>query len=162
MEQDEQGWLAAYLKDFQAKMANGSFAYVDRPTDGTVVHPIGRAHRIIWNDDNIVSELRARLVGKGYRQVKGVDFEENYSSTPRITSIRLFLLLIAVRDLETEHCDVVKAFAQNAVTDVDNLLVEQPPGLPKVLDERNRPKVLKCIMALEGFRQSGHLHQVNL
>lgn len=161
MEQDEQGWTAAYLKDFQAKMANGSFVYVNRPTDGTVVHPIGWAHRIIWNDDNSVAELRARLVGKGYRQVKGVDFEENYSSTPRVTSVRLFLSIVAARDLETEHCDVVKAFTQNAVTDVENLLVEQPPVLPKVMDERGRPKVLKCVMALEGFRQSGHLHQVN-
>lgn len=161
MEQDEQGWLMAYRKDFQAKVANGSFVYVDRPTDGTVVHPIGWAHRIVWNDDNTVAELRARLVGKGYRQVKGVDFEENYSSTPKIASVRLFLSLVAVRDLETEHCDVIKAFTQNAITDVENLLVEQPPALPKVLDDRGRPKVIKCIMALEGFRQSGHLHQVN-
>lgn len=161
MDQDEQGWLAAYRKDFQAKMANGSFVYVDRPTDGTTVHPIGWAHKIQWNDDNTVAELRARLVGKGYKQVKGIDFEENYSSTPRMTSIRLFLSIVAVRDLDTEHCDVIKAFTQNAVTDVENLLVEQPPGLPTVYDERGRAKVIKCVMALEGFRQSGHLHQVN-
>lgn len=47
------------------------------------------------------------------------------------------------------------------MTDVENLLVEQPPGLPTVYDERGRAKVIKCVMALEGFRQSGHLHQVN-
>lgn len=78
-----------------------------------------------------------------------------------MTSIRLFLALVAMQDLETEHCDVTKAFTQNAVTDVANLLVEQPPGLPQVVGDDGRPLVLKCIMALEGFKQSGHLHQVN-
>lgn len=161
MEQDKEGWTAAYKRDFEAKIANGAFSYHSRPTDGTVVHPIGWAHKITWNDDNTICELRARLVGKGYRQVKGIDFAENYSSTPRIASIHLCLAVVAALDLETEHCDVVKAFTQNAVTDVPNLFVEQPPCLPKVLDEGGKPMVLRCIMALEGFRQSGHLHQVN-
>lgn len=161
MEQDREGWLAAYRKDFQAKIENNAFEYVDRPKDGTVVHPIGWAHKIIWNDDNSVAELRARLVGKGYRQQKGVDYAESCSSTPRMTSIRVFLAVVAAYDLETEHCDVVKAFTQNAVTDVDSLLVEQPPALPTVVGADGKPKVLRCIMALEGFKQSGHLHQVN-
>lgn len=161
MLQDRPGWLAAYRKDFDAKIANGAFIYWPRPPAGVTVHPVGWAHKIIWTEDNTIEELRARFVGKGYRQVKGIDFAENYSSTPRLASIRIFLAVMIALKHASEHCDVVKAFTQNEVTDVKDLFVEQPPGLPIVRDENGKALVIKCVMALEGMRQSGHLHQVN-
>lgn len=138
-----------------AKMQNGAFEYTPR-LKGMVVHKCTWAHKLLWNDDNNLAEKRARLVGCGYSQVKGRDYVSSYSGTPKATAVRLFLAAIAVYDLEEEHCDVIKAFTQNAT-----LYVEQPMYLPPVLDKDGTPMVMRVLKALEGFKQSGFLNQTN-
>ena len=64
-------------------------------------------------------------------------------------------------DLDDEHCDVVKAFTQSKLDDVSELYVEQPPVLPKVKGSDGKDQVMRAIMSLEGFMQSGHIHQRN-
>lgn len=73
-----------------------------------------------------------------------------------LAPVRIFLAAMAVYDLDDEHCDVVKAFTQNDVTDA-TLYVSQPPYLPPVLDNRGKPMVMRVVKALEGFKQSGHI-----
>jgi hypothetical protein len=158
--QDYDGWMHAYKKDFEAKMANGAFEYIKRPAN-KVVHKIGWAHKIVWNDDNTVSELRARLVGRPFNQIQGRDYVSSYSATPRISAVRAFIATMEALDLDDEHNDVIKAFTQNKLNDVDEFFVEQPPALPKVKGPDGRDLVMRAIMALEGFMQSGHLHQRN-
>ena len=72
----------------------------------------------------------------------------------------MFWANVTALELIDEHCDVIKAFTQNKLDDV-KLYLEQPPGLPPVLDEQGKPMVMECVMSLEGLKQSGAIHQRN-
>lgn len=157
--QDRERWMTAYLDDFNAKAKNGAFKFISR-TPQMKVHKLGWAHKLVWNDDNTLSEMRARLVGRGDRQTKGVDYIDSYSATPRAAAVRIFECAVCTLNLNEEHCDVVKAFTQNDVDDVE-LIAELPRPLPPVLDKDGKPMVVMILKALEGLRQSGFLHQRN-
>jgi hypothetical protein len=47
-----------------------------------------------------VQKYKARLVGKGYSQVEGIDFGEIFSSIAKLTSIRFMLSVIVAFDFE--------------------------------------------------------------
>ena len=56
------------------------------------------------------NKYNARLVAKGYAQVKGVDFGEIFSLVAKFSSIRLLLSLVATFVLEIEQMDVKTMF----------------------------------------------------
>ena len=160
MAQDEQGWKAAYRKDMAAKMENKAFEYVE--DDGSIpasrIHKLKWAHKLVWNE-NVLEELRARLVGTPYKQVKSVDYKSSYSATPGHCPIKIFGGIICVLRLDDEHCDVVKAFTQN---DLDvRMVAHQPEGLEPVTGKNGKPMLLDVFKALEGLKQSSNLHQGN-
>jgi hypothetical protein len=57
-----------------------------------------------------VDKFKARMVAKGYSQVKGVDFGEIFSPLVKLTSIRLLMSLAATFDMEIEQMDVKTMF----------------------------------------------------
>ena len=67
---DADVWLAAYRRDLAAKINNGTFTYVERPTTKhtiktKVAHVFKHGDR---NDPMIITEHRARWVGLGFMQ----------------------------------------------------------------------------------------------
>jgi alpha-galactosidase/6-phospho-beta-glucosidase family protein len=57
-----------------------------------------------------VEKFKAHLVAKGYSQVEGVDFGENFSPIEKSTSIRALISLVATFYLEIEQMDVKITF----------------------------------------------------
>ena len=47
---------------------------------------------------------------KGYRQKEGLDYFDPYSPVSRMTSIRVFIEIASLRDLEIHQMDVKTAF----------------------------------------------------
>ncbi|GKF07094.1 retrotransposon protein, putative, ty1-copia subclass [Tanacetum coccineum] len=50
--------------------------------------------------DSTIDKYKARLVIKGFRQREGLDYFDTYSPVTRITSIRMVLVIAALRKLE--------------------------------------------------------------
>ena len=159
--QDEQGWREAYRVDFEAKMKNGAFTFEE--DDGSIprssIHSVGWAHKHVYNDDNTLESKRARLVGRPYKQLQGRDYESTYTATPSHGATRFFLAVANALDLDVEHCDVVKAFTQNELN--TTMHAYQPVGIRHVLGKNGKPMLMRIIMALEGLKQSGNIHQTN-
>ena len=51
-----------------------------------------------FNHDGSVARLKARLVAKGYAQTYGVDCSDIFSPIAKLTSVRLFISLVASYD----------------------------------------------------------------
>ncbi|NCG05684.1 MAG: hypothetical protein GWP37_01800, partial [Gammaproteobacteria bacterium] len=157
-------WLAAYQKDYAAKVKNKTFTLVPRPKGRRVI-PTKVAHAYKREDEKngiAITELRARWVGMGFRQ--GLDdFNATYCATPNACSVRLFASLILFLGLYMAKSDVTKAFTLNPI-DVE-MYVEQMPGMETKTDASGRTwpdtKDVVCLLhkCLEGLKQSGNVWQ---
>lgn len=91
---------------------------------------------------------KARLVGKGYVQQQGVDFDEVFAPVARIEIVRVLLALAAQGGWQVHHRDVKSAFLNGDLTEI--VYVQQPPSF--IVGSRDR--VLKLRKALYGLRQA--------
>lgn len=62
------------------------------------------------NEEGILIKRKARVVGKGYSQLSGVDFKETFAPVVRLESIRLLMALAVEMNLRVYQLDVTTAF----------------------------------------------------
>jgi len=93
---------------------------------------------------------KARFVAKGYSQVEGIDYNETFSPTPRMSTIRLFAQVAKQNDFDIHQMDVKAAFL-NAPIDCE-IYVEQPQGFEQRNDKKHL--VLRLKKSLYGLKQS--------
>ena len=92
---------------------------------------------------------KARYVAQGCGQVKGVNYEETFSPTARMESVRLLIGLAVNSDFMIHQMDVRRAYL-HAPIDFD-VYVEQPKGY----EEGGGGMVWKLLKSLYGLKQSG-------
>ena len=94
---------------------------------------------------------KARLVVKGYEQVKGVDFDEIYTPVGKLTTFRYLLCFMAYNSWNSDHLDVVTAFLNPEIDKV--VFAELPEGIDR-LSESPRTGFLCLNKALYGLKQA--------
>ncbi|CAN0110111.1 unnamed protein product, partial [Ascophyllum nodosum] len=97
--------------------------------------------------DGRVEKHKCRFVAKGFRQIKGIHYEESSSPTPTQSSIRMALAVMALLDWEGRPLDVKMAFLEADVT--EELYVELPDGSqadPCVFRRKHLGKVVVIIV----------------
>jgi hypothetical protein len=97
----------------------------------------------------VVTKNKARLVGKGYTQVEGLDFGETYAPVARLDSIRILLAYATHHDFKLHQMDVKSAFLNGPLQ--EEVYVEQPPGFE---DSRFPNHVYKLHKVLYGLKQA--------
>ncbi|GKB13551.1 copia protein [Tanacetum coccineum] len=78
------------------------------------------------NENDIVSQNKARLVAQGYNQQEGIDYDETYAPIARLESIRILLAYACALDFELFQMDVKSAFLNGFIN--EDVYVAQPPG----------------------------------
>lgn len=91
---------------------------------------------------------KARLVCKGYSQVEGLDYGENFAIVVRIEAIMIFLGFDYYNDFKMYQMDVKHAFLKEELQEV--VYMEKPEGF-LLLDNPN--DVCRLNKALYGFKQ---------
>nr|GEZ02066.1 retrovirus-related Pol polyprotein from transposon TNT 1-94 [Tanacetum cinerariifolium] len=92
---------------------------------------------------------KARLVARGYRQKKGIDFEESFAPVARLEAIRIFLAYVAHKNMVVYQMDVKTAFLNGNLR--EKVYISQPDGF---VDQDNPNHVYKLKKALYGLKQA--------
>ena len=147
---DRSKWQKAMEEEMQALKENDTFDLTITPKDRTVVG--GRWVYAIKPGPNNEKKYKARFVAKGYSQIPGLDYDETFSPTAKMSSIRILMQLAVEHKLIVHQMDVKTAYL-NAPIDCE-LFVEQPEGFT-VESEDGQPLVCKLKKSLYGLKQSG-------
>lgn len=147
---DANKWQNAMNDEMTALGENDTFKLTTLPQDRKAVG--GRWVYAIKRGPNGEEQYKARYVAKGYSQIPGVDFQETFSPTARITSIRILMQFALEHNLFVHQMDVKAAYL-NAPIDVE-LYVDQPEGY-QVKSKTGEKLVFKLKKSLYGLKQSG-------
>jgi hypothetical protein len=83
-------------------------------------------YRNNYASDGSVERHKARTVSKGFFQVEGIDYNETFSPTIKMNSIRLVLSLATSHKWEFHQMDVKSAFLYRDLQ--EEIYMEQPPN----------------------------------
>nr|GEV13777.1 putative ribonuclease H-like domain-containing protein [Tanacetum cinerariifolium] len=103
------------------------------------------------DEEQMVLQNKPRLVVRGYRQEKGIDFEESFTRVARMEAIRIFLAYAAHKSFTAFQMDVKIAFLHGSLK--EDVYVCQPEGF---IDADYPIHVFKLKKALYGLMQAPH------
>ncbi|GAA5982777.1 hypothetical protein JCM11641_007785, partial [Rhodosporidiobolus odoratus] len=108
--------------------------------------------------DGKIIKYKARLVARGDQQVSGLDYDETFSSTVRLATVRLvFALLAANPHWSYRQFDISNAYLLGVLD--QEIYLKQPPGFA----DPNRPNAVRRLRkALYGLKQGGREWQMVL
>ncbi|GJW44850.1 retrovirus-related pol polyprotein from transposon TNT 1-94 [Tanacetum coccineum] len=99
--------------------------------------------------ENTVIRNKTRLVVRGCRQEKGINFEESFASVARMEVIRIFLAYATHKPFIVFQMDVKTAFLRGTLK--EDMYVCQPEGF---IDDDHLSHVYKIKKALYGLKQA--------
>jgi hypothetical protein len=99
--------------------------------------------------DGSVKKFKARFCARGDQQKEGIDFFETWSPVVQWSTIRIVMILTALRGWKSVQCDITAAFIHALLKPGEEIYVHQPRGF-KLKDNH----VLKLRRSLYGLRQA--------
>jgi hypothetical protein len=81
---------------------------------------------IKWDGEGNCIKDKARLVGKGYTQQIGIDYNETWVAVTRLESVRITAAIVVKRDLKLWCIDFVGAYLNSLIK--EDIYMKQPEG----------------------------------
>lgn len=102
-------WQVAMQSELEALRVNGTWTLMPLPSGKK---PIGCrwVYKIKHKSDGSIDKYKARLVAKGFTQLEGVDYQDTFSPTAKLVSVRCLLALAATHGWSLHQLDVNNAF----------------------------------------------------
>ncbi|HEY9818644.1 MAG TPA: reverse transcriptase domain-containing protein [Candidatus Obscuribacterales bacterium] len=161
-------WHAAQMRELRELTALKTWRMVRLPSGRrTIKHKW--CFRRKFTETGAIERYKARLVGKGFTQIRGVDFNETFSPVVRHETVRLFLAFCAAHGRQVFQADIGNAYL-NAPLE-EEVYIDLPAGLadylrqhPDSLSDMEREYlssgkagdlVLLLLKGLPGLRQVG-------
>ena len=153
-------WKAAMDDEMQSLNENKTFTVSELPSGKPLVG--GRWVYATKAGPGESIRYKARYVAKGFTQRYGSDYDETFSPTCKISTVRLMMQLAAEYNLVLHQMDVKTAYL-NAPIDKE-IYMSQPEGY--AVENANNQGTLVCRLnkSIYGLKQSGRnwnilLHQ---
>ena len=147
---DSPKWQRAMESEMESLNENETFEVTQLPAGRTSVG--GRWVYSVKLGPDANEQFKARYVAKGYSQIEGIDYQDTFAPTARITSIRILMQIAVQYDLIVHQMDVKTAYL-NAPIECE-IYVDQPEGF-EVRSPSNEKLVCKLKKSLYGLKQSG-------
>ena len=103
----------------------------------------------LWKDGSVSSQ-KSRLVAQGFTQCEGINFNNTFSPTAKLTAIWIIAVIAVRKDWELEQMDVDVAYLNASLK--ENIYMHQPKGFEVPSQE---DKMIHLKRAIYGLRQSG-------
>ena len=122
--QDEH-WMTAMQSEMDSIHKNGTWELCDLPPGKRAIGTKW-VYKLKRRSDGSIDRYKARFVAKGYAQQHGIDYDETFAPTSRMTTIRSVIALAAHFDWHVHQLDVKTAFLNGDLH--EEVYVTQPPG----------------------------------
>src|SRR5277367_1503505 len=122
-----------------------------KPPPGANIMDSMWVYDIKWDGEGNRIKDKARLVGKGYTQQLGVDFNETWAAVTRLESVRMTAAVAAKYNLKLWRIDFVGAYL-NSLTRED-IYMKQPEGF---VEPGYEDYAAKLVHTIYGTMQGGH------
>lgn len=142
-------WSKAMQEEKNSLKENDTFTLTTLPEGKNIV---GGRWVYTVKENPVGTTYKARYVAKGYSQVAGIDYNETFSPTADMTSIRSLMQIAAQCGLELHQMDVKTAYLHAPID--TKLYMEQPEGF-EVKSETSERLVCRLNKSLYGLKQSG-------
>lgn len=143
-------WINAMNDEMQSLEENDTYKITQLPLGKKAVG--GRWVYTLKCDTDGSDKYKARFVAKGYSQKQGIDYEETFSPTADMTTVRVVMQKAVQEDLVLHQMDVKTAYL-HAPIDCE-VYLEQPEGYEKK-SKTGEKLVCKLQKSLYGLKQSG-------
>lgn len=143
---DANDWKKAMASEMKSLADNNVWKLCDLPSDRKAL-PCKWVYRIKRNPDGSIDKYKARLVVKGFKQRKGIDYEQTYSPVARMATIRALLSVSAKENLYLTQFDVSTAFLNGKLQ--EEIYMKQPDGF-----NDGTARVCKLQRSLYGLKQA--------
>ncbi|CAI7786351.1 unnamed protein product [Closterium sp. NIES-53] len=136
----------AMEEEIRSLISMGTWELVERPPGINIMKNrwvLTTKYRI----DDTVKHEKARLVVKGFIQVYGAGYDKTYTSVSSFVTLKIFLSIVAVLNLNLMQLDMKNAFLQSKLNQV--LYMYQPDHF-----NDGTSRVCKLLKSLYGLNQS--------
>lgn len=143
---DNEKWKEAMDDEYNSLLTNDTWILVEKPLNKGVIDNKW-VFKVKQNPNGSIERYRARLVGRGFTQQYGVDYDETFSPVVRFTSIRTLLAIAARNKYKVKQFDVKTAFLYGELQ--EDVYMKQPIGF-----DDNTGRVCKLKKSLYGLKQA--------
>ena len=141
-------WQGAMRSELQALQDNGTWTLTSLPAGKT---PIGCrwVYKVKHRSDGSIERYKARLVAQGFTQLEGIDYQDTFSPTAKIVTVRCLLALAAARGWALHQLDVNNVFLHGDLH--EEIYMSPPPGLRRQGEDN---MVCRLHKSLYGLKQA--------
>ena len=104
------------------------------------------------NSEGEIIRHKARYVARGFKQKRGVDYDQTYSPTVKMVTLRVLLSSAVQNEMKLKQLDIKTAYLNAGIE--EECFVDQPPGFVKK-NANGRSYVCRLKKSLYGLKQSG-------
>jgi hypothetical protein len=144
---EKEEWRNAINTELKNHEKNETWDIVNAP-EGVTLIKLKWVLTVKKKADGTFDKHKARLVACGFPRIKGIDYQESFSPTPKPSSIKLFITNALNKNWKITQLDVKSAFL--------NGVLEAPVYcVPKEEMNVNNGKVIRLKKALYGLQEAG-------
>ncbi|GJV07136.1 retrovirus-related pol polyprotein from transposon TNT 1-94 [Tanacetum coccineum] len=112
----DESWIIAMQEELNQFIANDVWELVPQPKNMSIIGTKW-VFRNKLDENDLVSQNKARLVAQGYNQNEGIDYDETYAPVARLESIRILLAYAYALDFKLFQMDVKSAFLNDFINE---------------------------------------------
>lgn len=150
MATDPDRWMIPMKVEMETLKSKHTWDLVKPPPGANIMDSMW-VYDIKWDGEGNRIKDKARLVGKGYTQQLGIDYNETWAAVTRLESVRITAAVAAKLNLKLWRIDFVGAYL-NSLTKED-IYMKQPEGFVETGYEDH---VAKLVHTIYGTMQGAH------